>query len=1108
MTRGFVVVGQSDYLDPAYRPVELGVDSRARAARRDLSAGSWRSVMGAALRSPTRTPRYVEFGLVAVPAVFGLVKEGGETASLTTYTGAVSGGVALYTGDQTIYASGAAVQAGLAQPVAGDSVGLLMWEDANGSSWGRYLLNGRRNVLGYTEALDNAAWTKASGATASGQYVTFTNASSYVQQNVASCGTVGAQVTFSALVTSSNTTTLTVYLMDSDGAPTASQAFALTASTPTRITFSQTMAAGYAGTLSLLLAGAGVIAAGTVIRFEQLQVNAGLERDPYQKRTDAAGGYLGHPFALTAARYRMGVSLFHASAEAVTRPDLDDQLFPQADCQPWGAVARVTADQGGNSPAASLYTDTTGATALDAYKRRHATTGGAFGNAFSFTRSRAGATALVYAEWLCDQVDSNDTEIGLATTAQATYIGSTATSWGYGKGGAYYTNGALVASNAAWAYGAGDYPGVIYQPSTGKGWYTKAGVPLSGNPEAGTGAHFTTTGTPYLGSSIWQNGSVCLKTHAAEQRYRPSYCEAWDGADLLPDLHFRGTLKAAPKYRRGLSAWPWNRRRSGGSPISDLELLNRGGRYDVLELADLRDERVVGYWLESSAAVPARQFYTRADRVEVKGDDAARVLLRDRSALLDVHLEAAACLFGFVRVPGAVMTGARDFVFSHHPYTAFTVKDGGSTVTNWVRLPITYGTGFRRTVAPTKKTIAYQPVAYELTTQLTLPGGGTFTSWTGDNPDGWTPTETAPSNIVTQSSGRCRFVRANPGSTVKIAGAITGTPGAMNFLKLTVSSYVSGAIDVVLYANGILKYNETISAGDGEYWIPMAQTGGAAPWTLEILAAAGTDLCIDNLELWTATAINSPYATIIGAAEQLLEGAAGFSASDWTYDDHGGAAWYSAPAGYWSGDRPLLREALEALCDGALADWWVDADDVLHLTQLPVPSASLSAFSLGENDILELDAEDDTAPGLTDHLQIDAVAVHSETEIDGTHYTTDPALAAYLRKPATDYRAGDYGSTGLDPFYSHAIGGKPKLLTITYGGAPAITPLLNFEEHWAVRRRLYRAVVKREAIEGKQPGECGTVTWPRHGLSQGKPLAVVDIEDSFTGPTAAVLLWG
>jgi hypothetical protein len=1127
--QGMVVVGQTDWLDVTKRSLDLALNSRLRQVRRDYNPNDWRSALTAGTRAvPATVPLYAEVGVEVYHAdptghLVGIVSAAAQAtfaaASYATYPGASAGSWGLN-------GAGSHIDAGVSGEVncstfnAGDRVGVLLYRDSSNTPYLRYLLNGRRNVLGYSEEFDNAAWQKLNSATASGQYVRFVTSTSGVQQNVSRCGGVGSKLTFSALLTSSKTTTVYLTLADAtDGVPTHTQAFALTADVPTRVTLSATMGAGFGGTLAVQFTGGGVITANTYIRIQEAQVNAGLERDPYQVQRGAAGGYMGHPVAITDTTYHLALTCYYGANTYSLHVDQDDFLYPQTGCQAWGAQARVSADRGGYSREATKLSDSIGALVgtIDADGRAYTSSNSAdFGVANDNAPNLSAASGFYYFEVRIETVGGFlGGMVGLAIRDHATGIysfpGHSATSWGY-----YGATGQKYNAAAAAAYGntytAGDVVGVIWRPSTGGLWFSKNGVVQNaGNPESGTGAAYTNaTGDLVPALSAYQSRQR-LCTHAREQVYRPSYCTAWDGADQLPEQHYRATLERTPTYRRGFSVWPWNRRRAGGSPISDLELHNTGGRYDGLADADLRDQPVTGYRQESAADLVTRQFYTRADRVELRGTDLARVMLRDRSALLDVHLASAAVLFGYVRVPGVVETGARDFVVSHHPYTIFTVKDGGSDVINWHRLPVTYGAGFRRTVAPTKRVIGYQPVHYDLVSRLTLTNGD-FATWAGDNPSSWTVTETAPSNIVTQSGTKARFVRANPGSTVKIVGTVTGTPSAVNFLRIVVSSYVSGGVDVLFYAAGVLKDTEYVGCGNGEYWIPLEYNGGAAPFTVEIAAAAGTDLAIDDVEFWTATARNASGSTIVQAATEVLQYQAGFTASDWTYDNHSGFAWYSSPVGMWSGNRPLLREALETLLDALLGGYYVDANDVLHLAQLPVPSASISAATIAAGDILELSVEDDTAPGLTDFYQVDEnYAPHAETEIDGTHYTTDPTLAAYLRTPATDFRRETlttYGGSALSTYYSHARNGAPQRLALTRSGASVISQLIDIQGHWLVRRRFFKATVRRSAIDARRPSDVVTITWPRFGLSAGKPVAIVDIESSFTGPTADVLFWG
>ena len=251
----FIVVGDSDWWSPDLRSVEMSTDARLRGLLRNQAAGSWRSTIGVGIRSPHVTKRLLEYTVVNPPAMVGLVGVGFESATLATHVGAV-GGIGYYTGDATIYENGAGstVHTNLALAAAGDVIGVMLYREPTTpfAPRVRFLLNGRRNILGRSEDFGHADWQKLNGATAVGQRLTFVNTTSYFQQNITRVGAVGSQLTFSAWMTSSNSTTVRVTLADGvDGNPSHSQDVALVAGVRTRVTFAQTMGALYSGSLAV-----------------------------------------------------------------------------------------------------------------------------------------------------------------------------------------------------------------------------------------------------------------------------------------------------------------------------------------------------------------------------------------------------------------------------------------------------------------------------------------------------------------------------------------------------------------------------------------------------------------------------------------------------------------------------------------------------------------------------------------------------------------------------------------------------------------------------------------------------------------------------------------
>lgn len=1149
----FIGVGDPDYFSPSYQHSDVGVDSRALTLRRDFNGGaSWRTIQGTLLRSATHTPRQCEFVAGDVGQLLcGLVRSGAEATILTAYLGsAAASGCGYYSSAGQIFRDGAMIQDNLSTCAPGDVITLLYWKTLTGSVYARFLKNGRRNILGYSEDLGNAAWQKLNGATAAGQHVTFVNTTSYVQMGMTVCGNVNSEFTLSCLVTSSASTTLTLSLADnSDGVPAYNQATALTANVPTRLTFSVTMGAGYSGNLAVLLMGAGVIAAGTVIRFEELQVNAGLSRDTYQKQSGAAGGFMGHPFTLTDASYRLGLSLLAAASSATMRPDLDDHQFPQVGCQPWGATARIS-DAGGYSPAASLYTNSTGATSLDAYRRVHATTGGAFGNAFAMTRSRAGSTALIYCEWDYQATDANDTEVGLAATAQATYIGSNATSWGYGRLGAYYHGGAIIASNAAWVYAAGGYPGIIWQPSTGKLWYTLNGVPLSGDPQAGTGAHATNAlGDLYPGSSIWQNGRIRVLTHAREQRYRPAYCEAWDGNDMLPEQHYRGRLKSNTEITQGI--WfpiPWGGSRRTGSPIGTVEFANQDGRYDVALAADLRDQVVALYEIDGTRARPIARGLV--DSLQMHEESVLRVLTRGTDAKLDKRIDQPHFAFGNVSVApvAAVQDQQLTYNCADSPYVfggltandgtgaivanggKIEVRDKGLLVTSFRRGNADVVRGFVRTAAvagmQSIRNMNVRKLSKLASDYYFLEG---FSSWAGDNPVGWTVAETAPNALITQNGNACRFIR-NPGAAVasitKALGSVTAT--AHVIVDMRVTAYTSGDLTISIIRDSdsaVLATAPMNITSTGRFVGVLIKSDAVNNNSLRITAADSTDMTVDSVEfgraLYTDNGGAGPGITPI---EYLLVDCGGLTTADYSFTSTS----QDGTVGLWSDERPTLRTVLDALMVAWQRDYYTDAEGRLQFVfwENNIESVASYVADIAAGDIAGMAAvEDDLAPALSDsHASRQNYAVHSETDLAGGVSNAERAiLIAENRTVKLDLTLSGGGLGGgvsdafpLHPFYSHALGAAP-IESIRTPASESTDPrnpggvgtyLYRMHRRYAQRRRFYTITVNAAKVRDVRPGDAVRLTLPRLGLETGKTLMVVSKTRRLIGPTIKLKLWG
>jgi hypothetical protein len=118
------------------------------------------------------------------------------------------------------------------------------------------------------------------------------------------------------------------------------------------------------------------------------------------------------------------------------------------------------------------------------------------GTVYAWARSTTSKTAgKLYVESTVGNTDGGGFAAALGTALAssdlANYLGRLANESAYYDTGEVYVNNAVATTLAT--YTDGDVIGVAIDLDAGKGWYSKNGVFASGDPVAGTGAHFTFT---------------------------------------------------------------------------------------------------------------------------------------------------------------------------------------------------------------------------------------------------------------------------------------------------------------------------------------------------------------------------------------------------------------------------------------------------------------------------------------------------------------------------------------------------------------------------------------------------------------------------------------
>jgi hypothetical protein len=821
------------------------------------------------------------------------------------------------------------------------------------------------------------------------------------------------------------------------------------------------------------------------------------------------GATLGTAVTLADTAYRLMAGNYYSSTEYYLSVDGDDpdvRAYLPSDTQPWGAAARV-ADAGGYSPAAAALSTTHSTVTLDGYGRTASQAGVGDGTAYCNGLSKSASdTSFYYVEFeVEDLADSANSIAGLVTrdSTISSYVGSTTQGWGYHPAGGtnvIYNNGAGVSIGAGQTQVAGSVFGVIWQPSSAKIWGV-FGSTVFGDPETGTGnSHSNVSGDLLPAISPRANSRIRIRAHAREQQYRPSYAKAWCGADILPEQHYRDAIVGDTEITTGIwFPFPWGGSRRTGSPLGTVVLDNAGGYYDDLRWYNLRDEELVVYELVDDR--PEHLARVMCDSVFMDGESTVSIASRGLDCLMDVHIDEPAALFGQCNglVPGTPISATQlIWDLTHSPYFVLSsLLDEGAPLTlgtGWFHsLPAT-AQGWRLGANPAGTLAAPAATMYRRSTQVSLTNAS-FTAWTADNPDGWTVTESGPSALITQSSSAARFVRTGGSATLNMTQAISppSMTGAKLFAILNITARVSGDLKVGL--NGGSPTNVGINS-TGLYIVPLSGTGSTL---LEIKCDdAVTDITLADVEVWHCTG-TSTRAQIF---EYLLEDYGGLTESQ--YDLGTPPSSYTVGCnlcGFWTRDRPTVRQIVDDLCQSWLCDYYTSADGVLTFVSLEDTSGKTPTGTLLEIDARgPLSISDDLAPALTDSMFYDLnYAPYSDSDLAGSVTAANRAL--YTAEGAIHKINASHHA-----FYAHATGAPTKptrLNTVSVANVMTVLNAAYVERKWFFERE-YDA----EKVRTFSPGDYITVKANRFGLSAGEVLMLVSKTRRLKSPLVRCKFWG
>lgn len=810
---------------------------------------------------------------------------------------------------------------------------------------------------------------------------------------------------------------------------------------------------------------------------------------------------------------------------AILRADGDDQRFRPASSQPWGAAARVALVGGYSRPADGL--DVAHAS-VTVYGRRSVTHSAA-GFGYSARGTQTPSTQLRYVEFQVEALSAEGgaaVSVGLATTALdlGFQVGRFATGWGYRGNGTRYHNNSSVSVGVT--YTVGDRPGVVWDPATGGVWFTKNGALLAGDPEAGTGAYYTNaTGAIVPAVSPGNLGRVRVATHAREQLYRPSYAEAWDGADALPEQHYRGRLASEMEITTGVwFPWPWGGSRSG-SPIGSVEVLNNDGAYDALRHWNLRDQSVAVYEPDGSQLGYAAR--ALVDSAELVGERRARVLCRGVDALLDKRVERPIVAAGAVACAPTTPVEGESLSYNvsdsplnvslPFPLADLIVYDQGLSVSSHRRGDADKVRGFVRTVNPAGRQAVRNLLVPRRALDYAL-ANNTFTTWPGDDPVSWTVVETPPNSNVTQAGSACRMIRnaGAPECSIRQSLGFNALGGGRVMVDLRISARTSGSLTVAVWTSSgtaVSKAANITSTGRFIVYLPWS-SGPNATAFLRIYADDSTDLSIDSVEAYRIDSTTSLSALVSYVVSDL----GGLGPVQWP--THASPSSSIFHGGIWSDQRPTVRQLLDELCASNLLGYYTDSAGRLTIVRLDVfnpfggywPLVSPVA-TLAANDVVgELSARDDLAPLLSDQvLWARNYARHSEAELAGG---VSAAERAYLSSEGRVRRLND-GVSGMryHPFYAGFANGAPPLKSLWSPANAQPTDIdLEFmprlESCYVERRSFYECGVKSSRLRAIAPGQMVTLTHPRAGLPAGRNLMLVRKRRRAGAPVTQCLFWG
>lgn len=758
-----------------------------------------------------------------------------------------------------------------------------------------------------------------------------------------------------------------------------------------------------------------------------------------------------------------------------------------------------------------------------------------------------------------DDVITDAVSFGLvnASASLSTYVGGDANGVGYRVAeGEIHNNGASVQAVTAGAYK--DVIGVWLNASDGVNayvtwflngvllytytlpnlgpWYLAASV---SNPDTDTRYAWINTGQrafefPVAGVAGWFDFSEQVPTIRVASRdfiLPPS--------DPIPNAVYEGRMEDDKiEIVQSLTFWPDGRQQTQGK-AANVSIANSDGALDSMLDYDYRDVPVELQWIDAGQSITIADHVADMiiDNVTAEDDGSIRLRLASSMAALEAPLqrmifppsadEVAAgkpwpVMLGAARsfTPTLVDSVNRIYAFADQAVVGWGyVRDKGAPLDPNAGPPPDYviSDDYRGIVLETN------PVG-KLTADASSTGGGTLPSladdiWLGyGNPftqdsSGDIVGFDTVSNVDYAATGKAIFTSPSLSGSAYIA-LTTGTMTAgRSYRYRVVVQYIPGAHQYgqpTLAITSSSGFPYAVFTAPGTYEGVITPTANTTPRLVFANALGGSQSIATQAYILeipdTYTPANINAITLTDYIREIVEVRGGLTNSQWSSADVEAidAATGYEGIGYFVGEPTTVRKAIEAALSSYCACAWIDDDNVLRFTRLVKPESETAIGDIGIADMLsEPSVTIDFAPELSTQMRYRK----NWTVLDATDFVTDfVTVPLATRSALSQSHQGIVSSSEvLSATYSQAVNAQPveSLLDVEADAQAEIDFVCDY---YSTLRKFYTFEVSAEM--DIQLGQVWTLTYPRHGLENGKNLMVSSLSRRLGEETIKVTLRG